>query len=638
MRSLCASVAFACALASAAPLQAAPTPAGDYGASRPIERDYDVQVVMVPMRDGARLKTTIYVPRIQAAPQAILLTRTPYPDVAKGDATSKRLETALPPGDAVFSRAGFTRVYQDIRGRGGSEGEFVFYRPQRGVENATATDESTDAWDTIDWLVRHVPDTNGRVGIIGASWRGYTALTALISPHPALKAVVPVNPVVDRWRGDDDFDDGAFRMIELCFFEQTMRDRDGGSSLLPGQDLYEGLLPLGSAGEAARRLGMSDLPYWRRLTAHPAYDEFWQGRSLIDKLASQINTVPVLLVAGLFDADDRWGAFRAYETLSRGGPGAALPFLAIGPWAHAQSGRDGSRTGPLIWGEDTAATFAARQLLPFLRANLQQTGEAPPRVLAFDTGSREWRTLAEWGPAAGKAQLYFQTGATLSAGRSHIGSSTTFTADPANPVPTRARPILGKCGDPDWRNWLTDDQRVVASRPDVVSWSTADLVQDMAVSGSATLEFYASTTGSDADWVVKLIDKFPAAKSEGGLGAGYELMISTNVLRARYRDNPSLPRALRPGEVVRYHVILPPVVHTLKRGHRLIVRVQGSSFPLYDRNPQTFVDNIFEAPKEAYVAQRQTIFQSPDRPSGITLPLARPLPAHAPSPSDQSLR
>ena len=598
--------------------------------------DYAQTDVMIPMRDGVKLHTIIMVPKAHSERMPILLTRTPY-DAAKrvSRIDSPHLTSILPAADEPIVIAGYIRVYQDIRGKYKSEGPYVSTLPLRGPLNPGPVDHSTDTWDTIEWLVHHVPECNGRVGITGTSYDGYLTLMALIEPHPALKVAVPVNPMVDGWMGDDWFHNGAFRPVMLDYIYKQTSSGDSRFALGHGYyDDYDYFLSAGATGELGRRVGADRLPFWKLLTEHPAYDEFWQLQAVDRILRVRPGHVPTLFVHGLYDQEDIYGASAAYQAVEASDRANDRNFLVIGPWHHGQSNLSGASLGAIEWGADTARYFRERILQPFLDHYLKDGNDsavAPlPPVLAFETGSNEWRRLDSWprscasGCPARSKSLYLAPKQHLTFTPPTRASTPydEYVSDPAKPIPYRMRPIRPIMSEGStWRRWLADDQRQFSDRPDVLTYTTDVLTAPLTLAGEPVASLYASTTGTDADWVVKLIDVYPdEVASQPELG-GYQLIVSADIFRARYRESMSDPRPVPAGKVLPYRIRLPLVSHTFEPGHRVMVQIQSTWFPLYDRNPQTFVENVFWARPEQYFKATQRIFHTGDAASAIELPL-----------------
>ncbi|MGW8392013.1 CocE/NonD family hydrolase [Pseudoduganella sp. HUAS MS19] len=596
------------------------------GFEAPQERaDYVKRVVMIPMRDGVRLHTVIVVPK-GASKAPIILTRTPYNAAGRARRNvSPYMQSALPQGDEVFGRD-FIRVFQDVRGKYGSEGEYVMTRPVRGALNSSPTDNGTDAWDTIDWLVKNVPETNGKVGMIGSSYEGFTVLMALTEPHPALKAAVPMSAMVDGWRGDDWFHNGAFRVNTLDYIASQNTVKGRGEPLATGAyDDYEVVLRGGSVASLARKYGLDQLNFTRKLFEHPAYDSFWQEQALDRILARRPLSVPTMHVVGQWDQEDIYGTYAAYAALEKQDKDNQLNFLAVGPWRHSGVNYDGSALGALQFTGDTALVFRRDIMLPFLKQHLVDGAPAAdtPPVLSYQTGSNKWQRLAQWpvscatGCASAAKAVYLQDGFRLS--WSEPGNAKSFdeyVADPAKPVPFVPRPV--RMGDENvWKPWLVHDQRFVSDRTDVLSYVSEPLKEPLVLSGAPQVQLVASTSGSDADWVVKVIDVYPdEVPSQPKLG-GYQLPLSMDILRGRYRESFEKPSAIPSNRPVQFNFALPPVNHVLLPGHRLMIQVQSSWFPLYDRNPQTFVPNIFFAEPGDYKRATQRVFHG----SSVVLPV-----------------
>jgi len=599
--------------------------------------DFVRREVMIPMRDGVRLHTVILVPK-GATGAPILLTRTPYDaDRLTNHADSAHLGPVLEGYDNaadVIVEGGYIRVVQDVRGKHGSEGDYVMNRPMCGPQNPTPVDHATDTWDTIDWLVGNVPESNGRVGILGISYDGYLALTALVNPHPALKVAVPMNPMVDGWMGDDWFHYGAFRQQNLPYIYDQEATRDSKEKWWSDHfDDYDLYMAAGSAGELGRRHGMEQVGFWRKILAHPAYDAFWRDQAMDRVLAAEPLKVPTMLVAGLWDQEDIYGALAVYRALEPKDTANDRLFLVMGPWSHGQEIHEGSALGAIRFGSDTALTFRREILGPFLARYLKDgapEADVPP-VLAYETGTNAWRRLPAWpaGCASGcevqPAPLYLAQNLTLGFVGPKAGDAPfdEYVSDPAKPVPYRARPNhpVHYAGEPRWSRWLVDDQREASGRPDVLVFVSELLKDPVKISGRPVANLVASTSGTDSDWVVKLIDVYPdevAAQPEMG---GYQLMVSADIFRGRYRESFSTPKPIPSGEPLLYRFALPTANHVFLPGHRIMIQVQSSWFPLYDRNPQTFVDSIFWAKPEDYCKAVQRVYHTPGHASFIELPL-----------------
>lgn len=593
--------------------------------------DYTKRVLAIPMRDGVKLNTVLIVPK-GAKDAPILLTRTPYN--AKRNAQRNVSPFAAATGsmmDEPFLEDGYIRAYQDVRGKHGSEGDYVLNRPLRGPLNSTEVDHATDAFDTIDWLVKNTPETNGRVGVIGSSYPGFTAAMALFNPHPALKAAVPQSPMVDGWLGDDWFQNGAFRQYNnLDWIARQMKAKDGGDEIpRASADDYDNFLRAGTAGNFARAAGLEQLPAWRKVIAHPAYDAFWQEQAVDKLLARQPLKVPTLWIGALWDQEDIYGAVACYRAMEPKDTANDLNFLVLGPWRHSGVNTEQRQLGALKLPGDTATDFRLRVMKPFLDQHLK-TGaphaDTPP-VLVFETGTMEWRRYRRW-PEVGGAEdpaklrpLYLQPGLKLGFEPARQGEEyEEYVSDPAKPVPFVRRPV--RPGDGElWQTWLVSDQRHADGRPDVLTYVSEPLREPLRISGYPMVNLFASTSGTDSDWVVKLIDAHPDVVPSDPAMAGYQLGVAMEIFRGRYRESLEHPTPIPPGKVQRYRFELPPVSHVFKPGHRIMVQVQSSWFPLYDRNPQTYVKNIFFAQPGDFRKATQRIHQTGVHASSIELPV-----------------
>ena len=601
--------------------------------------DYVRREEMIRMRDGVKLHTVVLVPR-GANNAPILLTRTPYDaDALTGHAQSAHLGPILSGYDNatdVIVEGGYIRVVQDVRGKYGSEGDYVMNRPLHGRLNPTSVDHATDTYDTIDWLVKNTPESNGRVGILGISYDGFLPLMALVNPHPALKVAVPMNPMVDGWRGDDWFHNGAFRQQNMPYIHDQEATRRSEEKWWTNHfDDYDVYLEAGSAGELGRRHGLDQLGFWRKILDHPAYDAFWRDQAMDQVLAGQPLKVPVMLVHSLWDQEDIYGAIAVYKALQPKDVNHDTVFLVLGPWHHGQEIEDASTLGALNFHSDTGLYFRQEILAPFLARYLK---DGPPQgnvslVSAFETGTNVWRRLTTWpsGCASGceiqRTPLYLDADLKASFAPPRSGDSAVeeYVSDPAKPVPFRARPIqpIGYAPPLTWSQWLVDDQREASGRPDVLAFTSDVLTSPVKISGEPIVNLIASTSGTDSDWVVKVIDVYPNEVAGDATMGGYQLMVSADIFRGRYRESLETPKPIAAGEPLLYKFALPTANHVFLRGHRIMVQVQSSWFPLYDRNPQTFVPNIFWAKPTDYTKATQRVYHSPERASYVDLPVVR---------------
>jgi uncharacterized protein len=517
--------------------------------------EYVRRDVMIPMRDGVKLHTVIIVPKsvIEAKKRApILLTRTPYNATElTSHAASSHLGPILNGYDnalEVIVEGGYIRVVQDVRGKYGSEGDYVMNRPLIGPLNPTKVDHATDTYDTIDWLVKNIPESNGKVGILGISYDGFLPLMALVNPHPALKVSVPMNPMVDGWMGDDWFHNGAFREQNLPYiYEQEASRANDYKWWTTHFDDYDMYMQAGSAGELGRQRALEQMGFWRKILEHPAYDSFWQLQAVDKLLAKEPLKVPVMLVHSLWDQEDIYGAIAVYKAIEPKDTNNDKVFLVMGPWHHGQEIADGSTLGALKWGSDTALYFRQKILRPFLDHYLKD--EAPKMevapVTAFETGTNEWRGLNSWpsgcerGCTVKATPLYLNSGMKLSwnqAGQdARAPGYDEYVSDPAKPVTNRIRPVptAGYDTCQQWPCWLVDDQRDFSGRQDVLAYTTDVLKEPLKISGQPVVNLVASTSGTDSDWVVKVIDVYPDEAAPDAKLGGYQLAVSMDIFRGR---------------------------------------------------------------------------------------------------------
>jgi uncharacterized protein len=609
--------------------------------------DYVRREVMIPMRDGVKLYTVILIPKgARGAP--ILLTRTPYSaneltshDPRGGEETNAAPSSHLGPilngydnATEVIVEGGYIRVVQDVRGKYGSEGDYVMNRPLHGPQNPTPVDHSTDTYDTIDWLVKNIPESNGRVGILGISYDGFLPLMALVNPHPALKVAVPMNPMVDGWMGDDWFHNGAFRQQNMSYiYEQEATRKNDAKWWSSNYDDYDMFMQAGSAGELGRIRGLEQVGFWRKILEHPAYDAFWRDQAMDKILAAQPLKVPVMLVHSLWDQEDIYGAIAVYQAIKPKDTNHDKVFLVMGPWHHGQEIDDGSTLGALKFNSDTGLYFRQNILRPFLDQYLKDgapKADVPP-VTAFETGTNTWRRLSAWpaGCASGctvkPTPLYLTAGLKLGFTAPKAGDAEfdEYISDPAKPVPFRARPIqpVGYTTGYTWSQWLVDDQREASGRPDVLAFVSDTLKAPVKISGQPVANLIVSTSGTDSDWVVKLIDVYPDEVAGQAAMGGYQLMISADVFRGRYRESLETAKPIAAGKPLLYRFELPTANHVFLPGHKIMVQIQSSWFPLYNRNPQTFVPSIFWAKPGDYRKADQRVYHASGEASFIELPL-----------------
>ncbi|MGD0923050.1 MAG: CocE/NonD family hydrolase [Terriglobia bacterium] len=574
--------------------------------------------VMVPMRDGVRLNTEIYVPKNSRERLPILLTRTPYGLWHD----EKGFHSALRSSYRELAEEGFILVFQDIRGRYKSEGQFVMWRLPRDRRDPKAIDESTDTYDTIEWLLRHVPNHNGRAGVLGISYGGWLTVMAMLDPHPALKAVSEQASPADQFLGDDFHHNGAFRLsygFEYVAMMETTKEKF--SFAFDKYDTFEWYMSLGALANANRIYFHEKLPTWNDFVAHPNYDEFWQKQAVPPYLEEA--TVPNLNVAGWWDQEDFYGPLKIYETLEKK-DSHHRNYLVVGPWNHGGWANGAGRTlGKIDFESDTSKYFREKIQAPWFAFWLKDQGKLPlGEALTFQTGSNRWEPEEQWPPRRNitKRKLYFHHAGRLSfdppsaEGEPEFDS---YISDPAHPVPYRPRPIEPTYPGPGWPVWLVEDQRFVHLRPDVLSWESEPLPEDLTVSGDVVAHLFASTSGTDSDWIAKLIDVYPEEYAQDRKMGGYQLMIANEVLRSRFRRSFAKPEPVVPDQVTEYAIDLHGANHCFRQGHRIMVQVQSTWFPVIDRNPQKFVENIFRATEADYQKATQRVYHSRRFPSHV---------------------
>ena len=577
----------------------------------------DYQEAMIPMRDGARLETVILTPRNAKGPLPFLIDRTPYGVPAK-DAIAK----GLPSGQRWRSE-NYIFVSQNIRGRFHSGGKFVMFHPPHDRKDAKGIDETTDAWDTVDWLVKNVPNNNGRAGIAGTSYDGWTAVMAALDPHPALKAAIEQASPADQFLGDDFHHNGAFR-LSYGFEYSAMLETSATENYrfqFDRADTYDWYLGLGPLSNADEKYLHGKVPTWTDFVRHPDYDAFWQRQAF----APYLNAVkiPIVHTAGWWDQEDFYGPQKIYELLERHDAEHRNYFVA-GPWNHGGWSGNGRKLGAIDFGSDTALHYRETIYQPWFDYWLRGKGELKlAEATVFETGSNRWQEHDAWPPKSvvEPRRAYLREGGTLVFdGAGPAGGFDEYVSDPANPVPYRPRPVPATYPGPEWRVWLVQDQRFVDHRPDVLTWQTDPLKDDVRIAGNVTAELVASTSGTDSDWVVKLIDVYPDDAKEL---PGFELMIADEILRARYRNGFEKPEPVPAGRPVNYRIDLHTNAHAFLKGHRIMVQVQSTWFPVYDRNPQKFLPNIFEAREKDYIKATQRIYRGGTMASAIVLPVVK---------------
>jgi len=574
---------------------------------------FDRTEAMVPMRDGAKLFTTLHVPKDAKEPLPIIFLRTPY-------GIDGRTENLLKSYFKDLADDGYAFALQDIRGRFKSEGTFVMTRPARDRTDPKAVDEASDTNDTIDWLLKTVKGNNGRVGMLGVSYPGWLAAVAMLDPHPALKAVSPQASPVDMFLGDDFHHNGAFRLsygFEYVAMMET--DKSNFNFKFDKHDNYDWYLKLGALSNVNRTHFKNKLPTWNDFVAHPNYDAFWKTQSLEPRLTKV--TVPTLNVAGWYDQEDFRGPLRIYELLEKHDK-QNQNFLVVGPWNHGGWGSGkGDRLDRVSFGSDTGAYYRKEVQAPFFAKYLKDKGDAPPEARVFQTGANKWETYDAWPPkAAAPRTLYFNAKGKLGFDApADAEGADEYISDPANPVPYRPRPVRPTYPGPEWPVWMVQDQRFAHGRPDVLTYETDPLTEDLTVAGSMKVKLFGSTSGTDCDWIVRLIDVYPEEGATPASMAGFQQLIAGEPVRARFRKSLEKPEAVTPGAVEEYTIDLVWGHHRFRKGHKVMVQVSSTWFPVIDRNPQKFVPNIFEAEDADFQKATQKVFRTAKFPSGITL-------------------
>ena len=621
-------VAAGCALLLALAPRSGPARGRQAAGSADFDSLFTKREVMIPARDGAKLHTEIYVPKKATEPLPFFLTRTPYglDDDARGYSRLLNLYREMIPDGYIF-------VFQDIRGRYGSEGTFIMQRDPRDPRDPHSIDEGTDTYDTVDWLLKNVPNNNGRAGEAGISYGGWLTAMALLEPHPALRAVSEQASPADMFLGDDFHHNGAFRLsygFEYAALMET--DKTNFQFQFDRYDTYDWYLALGPLSNANVLYLHGKLPTWNNFVAHPNYDEFWDKQAFTRYFKNLTLQVPDLNVAGWWDQEDFYGPVRIYELLLANDR-KHNDYLAVGPWNHGGWAQGaGDKLGNVNFGTNTAEYFRAKVQAPWFRYWLKGQGELPvQRAVTFETGSNQWKNWTAWPPEENSSprHLYFRENRKLSfdppdadsgnAGREDFDS---YISDPANPVPYRHRPIEETYSEGSrWYWWLTEDQRFVENRPDTLTWQTDPLAQEVTVAGDIVAHLFASTTGTDSDWIVKLIDVYPEKYEPDQKMGGYELIIADEVFRGRFHRSFENPEPLLPGRITPFPIDLHTNNHTFLKGHRIMVQVQSSWFPIIDRNPQKYVPNIFGAQASDFEKATQRIYRSRLHPSNVEIPV-----------------
>jgi len=575
---------------------------------------FNVSDVMIPMRDGVKLHTKIFVPNDRKEALPFIMLRTPYGI----DEAANNFQIYL----RSLADEGYIFVFQDLRGKFGSEGTFVMQRPARTPGDTKTIDEGSDTYDTIDWLIKNVPNNNGRVGILGISYLGWTTIMASLEPHPALKAISPQASPADMFLGDDFHHNGAFRLSYGFEYAYWLESGKGLEQFPFGSyDTYPWYLALGPLTNVNEKYLHGKINTWNDYVNHPNYDEFWKKQTIIPFIHDV--KVPTLTVAGWWDQEDFYGPMAIYSAMEKY-DSKGMNYVVVGPWRHGQWGKDNAdKLGAIPFDSSTGKFFREEIQARWFAHFLKDKGELNfPEALTFEAGSNRWRCWDSWPPKNNveRRQLFLDGDRTLSFKEPQKKDDfASFVSDPSHPVPYRHRPIQSTYFPPgsQWYTWLVEDQRFVDDRADVLSWETPPLESDVTIAGEVTADLFASTTGSDADWIVKLIDVYPESYPEDWNLAGYELMVSNEVFRGRFHNSYEKPEPIPSNQIVEYKYSLHTQNYNFRKGHRIMVQVQSTWFPIIDRNPQTFVPNIFEAKDTDFKPQTHRIYRS----SNVSIPV-----------------
>ncbi len=575
--------------------------------------------VMIPMRDGVRLHTKIFTPKDHSGPLPIIMKRTPYGVAGAAGNFTTYLKS--------LADEGYIFAFQDIRGKYGSEGTFVMQRPARAPGDRSAIDEGTDTYDTIEWMLRNVPRNNGRVGMLGVSYDGWTTIMGALEPHPALKAISPQASPADMWLGDDFHHNGAFRLSYAFEYAAMMETgKDVQQFTFDRYDTFDWYLSLGPLSNINALHLHGKIPTWNDYVKHPDYDEFWKRQTVTSHIGAV--KVPTLNVAGWWDQEDFYGPIRIYDALEQTDT-AHLNYLVVGPWNHGGWSRGtGDRLGPIFFDSSTSKFFRDQIQAPWFAHFLKDKGPLDlAEAITFESGSNRWRHWDAWPPKGNteELKLYFAPHSAITFDAPASADEAAFdsyVSDPAFPVPYRHRPIQATYfpGGSKWSTWLVEDQRFVGSRPDVLNWETPPLQTDLTMAGEVVAHLFAATTGTDADWIVKFIDVYPERNPDNWDMAGYQLMVSSEVFRGRYRRSYEKPEPISPNVVQEYSFSLRTQNYAFLKGHRIMVQIQSTWFPIIDRNPQTFVQNIFDAKAEDFRPATHRIYRSARYPSHVSIP------------------
>ena len=590
-----------------------------FAQTRPDDK-YSRQEVMIPMRDGIKLHTIIFTPKESSDKLPFLMLRTPY-----GVNRYPSPERIAYVKD--MAEDGYIFVYQDIRGRYLSEGKYAMMRFSRDKKDQKSIDEASDTYDTIDWLLKNIPNNNGKVGMYGVSYDGWTTIIAAADPHPALVAVSEQATPSDMFMNDDLHHNGAFRLsyaFEYAFMEEI--SKTDSLYQFGNYDTYDWYLKLGPLSNLNNKYIHAKLPSWNDFTKHPNYDAYWKEEALTSRLDHP--RLAIQHVSGWWDQEDMVGPQDAYRALEKHDTNHQN-FIVLGPWRHGGwGGGEGKSLGNIKFDDQATATYFRKEIqAKWFAWYLKGKGDGKfAEAISFQTGSNKWMNYSAWPPKEATIKnIYFHPGGKLSfqaPAAAEANPFTSYVSDPAKPVPYRARPIEETYGpNSRWYTWLTDDQRFVDGRPDVLTFQTDTLTHDVTITGNVAAKLFAATTGTDADWVVKLIDVYPQEYKKELKMSGYELMIADDVFRGRFRNSFSKPEPMTPGKVEQYTIDLHGADHVFKKGHRIMVQVQSTWFPIIDRNPQKYVPNIFEASAGDYQKATQSIYHTAKFASCIALPV-----------------
>jgi uncharacterized protein len=581
---------------------------------------------MIPMRDGVKLFTVVLSPANYNKPVPILIERTPYGADFPLKEDSALNINRLPAYYNTMIKEGYILVFQDMRGKFKSEGSFEMNRPLYHVTDKTKTDESTDAYDAIDWLIKNIKNNNGKAGIFGISYPGYLALDASVYPHPALKASSPQASPADMFLGDDFHHNGAFRLsygFEYSYLVENAKEANSDYPF-PQYDLYDWYLKLGSLKNVNEKYYKNRLPSWNDFAKHPDYDAFWKKQSSLTSIHAP--QIPTLHVGGYYDQEDLNGPQIMYAQLEKK-DSFNRNYIVLGPWNHGQWAENKADSlGKIDFESKTAAHFHVlqKQWFDFWLKGIGDSKFAEANC--FQTGTNKWKSYDTWPPKNAEIKkLYVNadhtTGFTKPAGSS---GAVSYISDPAKPVPYRTLPIEATYGfGSRWGSWHVEDQRFVSSRPDVVSFTGDSLKENFTVTGKVTVHIFAGTTGTDADFVVKLIDVYPAVDNKNKLMSGYELPVAMEVFRGRFRKSFEKPEPLIPGKPAEFVIDLHDINHAFLKGHRLMIQIQSTWFPIIDRNPQKYVPNIFEAKESDFIKATHTIYCNNKYSTYIELPVIK---------------